>query len=554
MKTTDEMLQDEDMEEMARLYPDRFQPSDQDAELEQVVPPPMPSGPGRAGPPMPQAGAPAPQPMPQAPGQPAPAPGQPQTKSIGRFGIDPRVMDYLTYISNPSQARTMSAMAHDAAAGGRHSALLGASAGIARGLAQTGTLFGKAPSAEPYAHQMEGYQKDTDQLTQQMLAQGAARAQRGGAIDQRILDYLMPQKKGGGAGGTWKQVLGLDGKPTWKYLPNTPGSEYAAPLASTSGKMYQGFYPDKKTPAWVREKPDGTKEYMDRDPGTRAVESIDGNGNPITIIVPNVPTVGGPKGQRPSAAPQTGPGAPPSTLPPTTKAPQPGDTTAPEDQAAEGYPKAKKKENLAPVKVIEGGKRGTKFVEKKEGQFYEEPPEGPNPTQAWSAQEQQYRYLSGKRQLEDIRQLLHRNKSFIMPTDADKAILKSKIYQAAVDFAKAVDPATAAREGEVSAAQQYMLPFEQWAGMKYSKGEADKIIDQYLLDIEARAHQFGVAHNSWHPPLVQPRDARGMVAEPPSQQAPQPPQSNGRQHQEGDRKKMPDGEYEWDGSKWRHVR
>jgi len=64
--------------------------------------------------------------------------------------------------------------------------------------------------------------------------------------------------------------------------------------------------------------------------------------------------------------------------------------------------------------------------------------------------------------------------------------MDSLLYQMAVDYAKLVDPSSVAREGEVAAAQKYMLPIRDWGGLGYSNATAQKIIDQYLVSLDDR--------------------------------------------------------------------
>lgn len=70
------------------------------------------------------------------------------------------------------------------------------------------------------------------------------------------------------------------------------------------------------------------------------------------------------------------------------------------------------------------------------------------------------------------------------------AVMDGIIYQMAVDYAKLVDPTSVAREGEVAAAQKYMLPVRSWGGMGYSNATAEKIIDQYLVSIDDRSRNM----------------------------------------------------------------
>jgi hypothetical protein len=438
--------------------------------------------------------------MPQAPGQPAPAPGQPQTKSTARFGIDPRVMDYLTYISNPASARTMSAMAHDAAAGGRHSALLGAAAGIARGLAQTGTLFGKAPSAEPFAHQMEGYQKDTDQLTQQMLAQGAARQARNVGLDQRVLDYMLPkQGRGAAAQGKWITTVDAKGKTVQKFVPNIPGVEYAKPESMMAGRFYQGF-DEKGKPAWVRRKPDGTTEAFPRDPGTMAIVTEDENGQAWTQIVPRVPTV-----------PQEG--APPSYLTPVTPSPGAVQTplAPPSDKGAKqgpqgGYPRPKSKggNDLVPVpgKDPKTGEPTITYTPKSQLEGKTIPGKVDN-VEARSDKELSDRYHVAVGRLDDLKGMIDQGFRFSPLSPRESSHQRNKIdmivNMIADEYAKFVDPKSVNRPSEVENAKKLLAPLLEYGGWATDAGKAKEIVDLFKSEMTRRMTQVGKDNGLWYP-------------------------------------------------------
>lgn len=66
--------------------------------------------------------------------------------------------------------------------------------------------------------------------------------------------------------------------------------------------------------------------------------------------------------------------------------------------------------------------------------------------------------------------------------------LAATAYKVAVEYAKLVDPATAAREGEVAAAQKYLLPIGQnYKGATANNEAALSQIDEMLKEIERRA-------------------------------------------------------------------
>lgn len=62
-------------------------------------------------------------------------------------------------------------------------------------------------------------------------------------------------------------------------------------------------------------------------------------------------------------------------------------------------------------------------------------------------------------------------------------IMGSKLYQIAVDYAKVVDPASVAREGEVKAAEKYMLPIQ---GLGTKNSTALALIQKYKDDLAVK--------------------------------------------------------------------
>jgi len=66
-------------------------------------------------------------------------------------------------------------------------------------------------------------------------------------------------------------------------------------------------------------------------------------------------------------------------------------------------------------------------------------------------------------------------------TGPESSMMDSKIYQLAIEYAKLVDPASVAREGEVATAQKYMLPVK---GMFKSNKSAKEIINKFKQDAQ----------------------------------------------------------------------
>jgi hypothetical protein len=102
-----------------------------------------------------------------------------------------------------------------------------------------------------------------------------------------------------------------------------------------------------------------------------------------------------------------------------------------------------------------------------------------------SETETAYRYNSLKKNAEDLKRLVQENGTAAFTGPAGSQ-MDSKIYQMAVDYAKLVDPDSVAREGEVAAAQKYMLPFRQFGGLATKNSTALSQIDNYLSDLDQR--------------------------------------------------------------------
>jgi hypothetical protein len=66
------------------------------------------------------------------------------------------------------------------------------------------------------------------------------------------------------------------------------------------------------------------------------------------------------------------------------------------------------------------------------------------------------------------------------------AKLDGALYDLAVDYAKLVDPATAAREKEVESANKYLLPIREANGFSMSNKTALAIIDEFQKKVDNR--------------------------------------------------------------------
>jgi hypothetical protein len=99
------------------------------------------------------------------------------------------------------------------------------------------------------------------------------------------------------------------------------------------------------------------------------------------------------------------------------------------------------------------------------------------------------------------------------------AEMDKAIFELAIDFAKVADPESVAREGEVAAAQKYMLPIRKYGGMRYSNKEAIKLVDNYMADLQARKNARerntpGVGTGQAPNQSIQQKPSGGQVKDP----------------------------------------
>lgn len=104
---------------------------------------------------------------------------------------------------------------------------------------------------------------------------------------------------------------------------------------------------------------------------------------------------------------------------------------------------------------------------------------------AKSSSEVAYRYNVLQKNAEELKNIIKKygTAEFTGSAGSD---MDSKIYQMAVDYAKLIDPESVAREGEVAAAQKYMLPIRDWGGMATSNKTAESVIDNYTKALDTR--------------------------------------------------------------------
>lgn len=100
-----------------------------------------------------------------------------------------------------------------------------------------------------------------------------------------------------------------------------------------------------------------------------------------------------------------------------------------------------------------------------------------------SMEEVNYRTKSINSNLESLKQLISDYGTFEL-TGPQSEQMDRLIYDTAIDYAKLVDPDSVAREGEVVAAQKYMLPVK---GLKISNSSAIKLVEEMQKKANERA-------------------------------------------------------------------
>ena len=128
--------------------------------------------------------------------------------------------------------------------------------------------------------------------------------------------------------------------------------------------------------------------------------------------------------------------------------------------------------------------------ETKSGPRLDEKDAGDQKTQR-SKEEATYRYNMLKTNAAKLKDLVSRYGTFEL-VGPESAKMDSIIYQMAVDFAKMVDPDSVASEGEVAAAQKYMLAFRDMGGLTTRNDTAISMIDNYMEDLKNRMQARGI--------------------------------------------------------------
>jgi hypothetical protein len=147
--------------------------------------------------------------------------------------------------------------------------------------------------------------------------------------------------------------------------------------------------------------------------------------------------------------------------------------------------------------------------------------------------ESTYRYNSLNKNLDKLDKLVEDEGTNVI-TGPEGEIMDKIIYEAAIDFAKLVDPESVAREGEVAAAQKYMLPIRNQMGLGMSNKTARQLIKDYKDSLNERME----ARNS----------AKGAAQREFKPSSPQQPQGTNAPH--GEYVQQGGKTFKWDGQKY----
>jgi hypothetical protein len=111
-------------------------------------------------------------------------------------------------------------------------------------------------------------------------------------------------------------------------------------------------------------------------------------------------------------------------------------------------------------------------------------------------EEASYRYKTLKGNTSKLRDLVTKNGTMDL-FGAEGTAMDRLIFEMAIDYAKLVDPDSVAREGEVAAAQKYMLPIRNYGGAGMTNSTAQQVIDDYekSLDDRLKARESSKAGN-----------------------------------------------------------
>jgi hypothetical protein len=134
---------------------------------------------------------------------------------------------------------------------------------------------------------------------------------------------------------------------------------------------------------------------------------------------------------------------------------------------------------------IEGRKEQARILSSQREEAQREKTESKKAAAQQKIDESQYRYNILNTNLNKLQKLVEENgTNSLVGAEGDE--MDSLVYQAAVDYAKLVDPESVAREGEVAAAQKYMIPFRNNYGLTTRASTALEQIKNYKASLDER--------------------------------------------------------------------
>jgi hypothetical protein len=114
---------------------------------------------------------------------------------------------------------------------------------------------------------------------------------------------------------------------------------------------------------------------------------------------------------------------------------------------------------------------------------------------AMATDEATYRFKALKEKAAQLDEMVGKTGTFeAFGPEADR--MKNLLYNMAVDHAKLVDPESVAREGEVNAAQKYILPINSWGGLGMTNATARTLIKDYMKDVDNRYRELKTSTKS----------------------------------------------------------
>ena len=140
-----------------------------------------------------------------------------------------------------------------------------------------------------------------------------------------------------------------------------------------------------------------------------------------------------------------------------------------------------------PLPTMRNRKGGLSPVVLPPGTKYDPHPVKPRQPPDYSAKlaEVDSRHSNMTENLKNIRDMIS-SKGTFEAFGPHNAKLDGALYDLAVDYAKLVDPATAAREGEVASAKKYLLPIRESNGMGMKNATAIALVDEFQKKIDNR--------------------------------------------------------------------